>query len=78
MFVYYEEGNPRAVVAPDVFVVVGAPVHKRMSYKLWEEPKAPDFVFEVTSTRARDLGRKRDTAIPHRQRRSAGYFAYPW
>ena len=25
MFVYYEQGNPEAVVAPDVFVVMGAP-----------------------------------------------------
>ena len=50
------------MVAPDVFVVVGAPVHKRMSYKLWEEPKAPDFVLEVTSrsTREEDQGRKRE------------------
>ena len=62
MFVYYEEGNPRAVVAPDVFVVVGAPVRKRHSYKLWEEPKAPDFILEVTSrsTRNEDQGRKRE------------------
>ena len=62
MFLYHEEGNPGAVVAPDVFVVVGAPVHKRMSYKLWEEPKAPDFVLEVTSrsTRKEDQGRKRE------------------
>ena len=28
-------GNPRAVVAPDVFVVIGAPTHIRRSYKLW-------------------------------------------
>ena len=27
MFVYFEEGNPKAVVAPDVFVVLGAPNH---------------------------------------------------
>ena len=62
MFLYHEEGNPRAVVAPDVFVVVGAPVHKRMSYKLWEELKAPDFVLEVTSrsTRREDQGGKRE------------------
>ncbi len=62
MFLYFKEGDPRAVVAPDVFVVVGAPKHKRMSYKLWEEPKAPDFVLEVTSrsTRAEDQGRKRE------------------
>ena len=62
MFLYFKEGDPRAVVAPDVFVVIGAAKHKRMSYKLWEEPKAPDFVLEVTSrsTRAEDQGRKRE------------------
>ena len=61
MFVYFKEGDRRAVVVPDVFVVVGAGKHKRLSYKLWEEPKAPDFVLEVTSrsTRGEDKGRKR-------------------
>ena len=62
MFLYFKEGDPRAVVAPDVFVVVGAPKHMRSSYKLWEELKAPDFVLEITSrsTRAEDQGRKRE------------------
>ena len=64
MFLYYEKGNPAAVVAPDVFVVLGAPKREeapRLSYKLWEEPKGPDFVLEVLSrsTRAADLGEKR-------------------
>ena len=61
LFVYCEEGNPRAVVAPDVFVVLGASSHDRRTYKLWEEPKAPDFVLEITShgTRAEDEGTKR-------------------
>ena len=61
LFVYYEEGNPRAAVAPDVFVVLGAPGHDRRTYKLWEEPKAPDFVLEITShsTRREDEGSKR-------------------
>ena len=61
LFVYYEEGNPHAVVAPDVFVVLGAPGHDRRTYKLWDEPKAPDFVLEVTShsTRREDEGSKR-------------------
>ena len=49
LLIYYEEGNPRASVAPDVFVVFGAEARKRMVYKLWEEPKAPDFVLEVAS-----------------------------
>ena len=62
MFLYYEEGNPRAVVAPDVFAVIGTPKHMRHSYKLWEEPKAPGFVLEVTSrsTRNNDQQRKRE------------------
>ena len=61
LFVYYEEGNPSAVVAPDVFVVLGAPSRDRRSYKLWEEPKAPDFVLEITSrsTQGADGGSKR-------------------
>jgi Uma2 family endonuclease len=61
LFIYYEEGNPQAVVAPDVFVVVGAPKHDRSSYMLWREPKAPDVVLEITSrrTRSEDQGAKR-------------------
>ena len=61
-FLYYEQGNPRAVVAPDVYVVVGAPAHLRDTYLLWNEPKGPDFVLEVTSasTRRVDERRKRD------------------
>lgn len=63
LFIYYEEGNPKAVVAPDVFVVIGAAGYQRSSYKLWEEPKAPDFVLEITSrsTRSEDQGAKRGT-----------------
>ena len=67
MFLYYEEGNPRVSVVPDVFVVLGAPKEVpggglRDTYKLWEEPKGPDFVLEVTSrsTRREDEGRKRE------------------
>ena len=61
LFIYYEEGNRDAAVAPDVFVVLGAPGHERHSYRLWQEPKGPDFVLEVTSRRTwrEDQGRKR-------------------
>ena len=54
---YFERGNRAAVVAPDLMVVFGAPSHHRLSYKLWEEPKVPDFVAEVLSERTwrRDL-----------------------
>lgn len=63
LFIYYEQGNPRAVVAPDVFVVFGVskgdaprglPVRARRSYKTWEEGnKSPDFVLEITSKSAK-------------------------
>ena len=61
MFIYYEAGNPEAVVAPDVFVVLGTAKRDRASYMLWEEPKGPDFILEITSrsTRTRDQGPKR-------------------
>ena len=61
LLIYYEEGNPKARVAPDVFVVLGAARRMRMHYLLWEEPKAPDFVLEITSraTRGEDQKLKR-------------------
>jgi Uma2 family endonuclease len=61
LFIYYEEGNPEAVVAPDVFVVFGTPKQDRSTYLLWNESKAPDFVLEITSrsTRSKDRGPKR-------------------
>ena len=61
-FLYYEQGNPGAVVAPDVYVVIGASAHLRDTYLLWNEPKGPDFVLEVTSksTRRTDERRKRE------------------
>ena len=59
----YVAANREAVVAPDVFVVLGAPNHDRHTYRLWEEQhKVPDFVLEVTSRRTwqEDQGRKRE------------------
>jgi Uma2 family endonuclease len=64
LFLYYEEGDPRQVVAPDAFVVKGAPKGDRRTYNLWEEgDKGPQVVFEVSSrsTRKEDLGPKKGT-----------------
>ena len=60
LLIYYEEGNPRARAAPDVFVVFGVPKHKRPIYKQWEEGVTPAFVLEVASrgTWREDEGRK--------------------
>jgi len=61
LFVYYEEGDPTQVVAPDVFVVEGVPKRDRRIYQVWKEGKGPDVVFELTSrdTRQKDLGPKK-------------------
>ena len=61
LLIYYEEGNPRVSIAPDVFVVFGVEKRERLNYRLWEEGRAPSFVLEVASpsTWRDDLGRKR-------------------
>ena len=46
---YYTEGDPRAVVAPDVLVSFGIGQKHRHTYKVWEEGKVPDFVMEFSS-----------------------------
>ena len=62
LLLYYEEGNNKVRVAPDVFVVFGAAKHDRSSYLLWQETKAPDFVMEIASlsTYRTDQGPKSD------------------
>ena len=49
LLLYYERGNKKRRVAPDVFVARGVPKRSRDTYKIWEEGKAPDFVLEVAS-----------------------------
>lgn len=63
MFVYYEEGNPRKHVSPDVFVVhevAAKDGYQRRKYLVWEEGKGLDLVIEVTSesTKDEDFGAK--------------------
>ncbi len=62
MFIYYEPGNPRACVAPDVCVIPNVGNDLRRSYFLWLEHQTPTFVMEVASpsTYRRDLGSKDD------------------
>ena len=59
MLIYYRRRTKKSV-APDVFVVFGAENRPRHSYLLWQEPKGPDFVLEVTS--ASTQGRQMEAA----------------
>lgn len=61
VFLYYEQGEPDASCAPDVFLVKGIGNYRRRTYRLWEEGKAPDLVIELTSrsTKLQDVGLKK-------------------
>ena len=49
MLMFYEEGNKRKHVSPDVFVTFGIPRRIRENYLIWKEGKGPDWVLELTS-----------------------------
>ena len=54
LFLYYEQGNPRACKAPDVMVSKGVcGKHLRRSFRIWEEKAVPTVAFEVTSAKSR-------------------------
>jgi Uma2 family endonuclease len=61
ILLYYEEGNSRKSLSPDVLVARGVAKEPRREYYLvWREGKVPDVVLEVTSkkTRRNDQGKK--------------------
>ena len=62
MFLYYEEGNPRKVISPDVFMVRGVPKKDLRTYKTWEQQPYLDFVLELASpsTFTRDFAEKKE------------------
>ena len=62
LMMYYEEGNIRKSVSPDVFVVFGVSKKRRRTYRTWEEGHTPDFVLEVASksTYRQDLTHKKE------------------
>ena len=67
-FIYYEEGNPRRFISPDLHVTLGvtaegfASMDYRNTYLVWEIGKPADFVLEIASesTALRDVTEKRD------------------
>jgi Uma2 family endonuclease len=62
IMMYYKEGDPRKSISPDVLVCFGINPKMRLTYKVWEEGKAPDFVMEFSSktTYDKDLDEKMD------------------
>jgi Uma2 family endonuclease len=60
LFLCYEQGNPKAKVAPDVLLAKGISKWDRPNYLLWQET-VPSLVMEITSrkTRRDDQGKKK-------------------
>ena len=53
LLVYYVEGEPSRFVVPDDFVVKDCDPRRRRTFKVWEEGRVPNVVFEVTSRSSR-------------------------
>ena len=62
LLIYYERGNPRKSISPDVFVAFGVEKKQRNTYLTWAEAQTPDFVLEVASpsTFSKDMGEKKE------------------
>ena len=60
LMLFYEEGNKRKHVSPDVMVVRGIPKQRREHFLMWAEGKGPDLVIELTSktTKSEDVRKK--------------------
>ncbi len=60
LMLFYEEGNRRKHISPDVFVVRGVAKGLRDYYLLWEEARGPEIAIELTSksTRSEDVKKK--------------------
>ena len=60
LLLFYQEGDKRKHLSPDVFVVPGVGNHLRENFLMWEEGRGPRFVIELTSssTRKEDTHKK--------------------
>ncbi len=76
ILLFYQPGNRRRHVSPDVLVTKGLDQRDRNHYLLWQEGRPPNVVIEVTSesTREEDLDDK--FAIYRDEVRVAEYFLY--
>jgi Uma2 family endonuclease len=77
LLLYYEEGNPRKHVSPDVLVALGvAKQPLRDYYLVWKEGKAPDFIVEITSKSTKQEDKKKKLGIYRDILRVSEYFLF--
>jgi Uma2 family endonuclease len=76
-FLYWEEGNPKARISPDCYVVFGVEKWIRDSYKVWEEGgRLPSVVFEFTSKKTRHEDVKKKRPLYEQVLKVAEYFQF--
>jgi Uma2 family endonuclease len=75
LLIYYQPGNPKASVAPDVFIVFGVQKRPRRIYQTWVEGKAPQVIIEITShtTKTKD---EKDKPLLYQRLGVTEYFQY--
>ncbi len=77
MLLYYEEGNPRKHVSPDVLMARGVPRNPDRDYYLvWKEGKAPDFIVEITSKSTKQEDKKKKFVIYRDVLKVTEYFLF--
>jgi Uma2 family endonuclease len=77
LLLYYEEGNPRKHVSPDVLITFGIPKQPNRDYYLvWKEGKAPDVVFEITSKSTKREDQKKKFEIYRDILKVSEYFMF--
>ena len=77
MLLFYEEGNRRKHVSPDIFVTREIPKKpKREYYLVWKEGKAPDFVAEITSRTTKREDEKKKLILYRDVLRVPEYFLF--
>ena len=77
LLLYYEEGNPRKHVSPDVLVALDVPKKPNRDYYLvWKEGKAPDFIVEITSKSTRKEDQKKKFEIYRDILKVSEYFLF--
>ncbi len=60
IMLYYEKGEPKKFVAPDLMICFGVKNTPRRVYELWKEDVPPSIIFEIASesTWQKDVSRK--------------------